>query len=169
MIDISAENQRYAQELAAAAGVHLDFLVADFAELPLDRYAEAFDIAFSEGGILHYFSALEAFFGRITAWLAPGGRLILNDFHPLRKVFSPEIGTDGDYFDSRHHERPVAYESNFDDADRAAFPKCMLRYYTLGEMVTALGQSGLHIMAMRELPSESSPKRPAEFIIVARK
>ena len=56
IVDISEENQKYAMELAEEADVHIDYLVSDFLELNIDEIKNNFDIAYLEGGILHYFS-----------------------------------------------------------------------------------------------------------------
>ena len=167
IIDISEENRRYALELAQCAGVHLEYEVADFATYYNDRYTGYFDIVFSEGGILHYFGELNPFFAKIASYLAASGQLILNDFHPYRKILSPEIGTDGDYFDTELHLATVAYESRFDESERKAFPKCLLRYHTIAEIVTAIGRNGLCIREMRELKREGMEHIPGEFTIVA--
>jgi SAM-dependent methyltransferase len=173
IIDISEENRLYALELAQHAGVHLDYVVADFVSYHDDKYLGYFDIVFAEGGILHYFGELGSFFSKVARYLAPTGTLILNDFHPYRKILFPQIGTNGDYFEEGLHEGAVAYEGRFDEWERKAFPKCLLRYYTIGEIITAIGKNGLRIEEMRELRRtgmEHIPEHiPYEFTIVAHK
>ncbi len=169
IIDISEENRRYAMELAECAGVTLTYEVADFGTYHNERYLGYFDIAFSEGGILHYFTNLDDFFSRLASFVRRGGQLILNDFHPYRKVFDSQIGTDANYFDDNLHEGPVAYESEFDQSERGSFPKCLLRFYRIGEIVTSIGRNGFCIKEMRELKKTGMEKIPGEFTIVAEK
>jgi 2-polyprenyl-3-methyl-5-hydroxy-6-metoxy-1,4-benzoquinol methylase len=169
IVDISEENRRYALELAQCAHVNITYEVADFSTYHNERYDSYFDIAFSEGGILHYFGDLDAFFCRLASFVKKGGCLILNDFHPFRKLFDSQIGTDGNYFDSDLHEGPVAYESEFAEAERKSFPKCLLRFYRIGEIITSIGKNGFWIKEMRELKKFGMEKVPGEFTIVAEK
>jgi len=168
VIDISRENGRYAAELAAAAGVALEYVVADYASCDLSRFEGRFDIAYMEGGVLHYFGDLDALFDRTRKLLRAGGCLVLNDFHPFRKCVDGAVPTDGDYFDADLHDAPVAYEDLLHGADKASMPKCLLRYWTLGEIVTGIAKSGLRIERMRETPYLTRPKIPGDFTIVAR-
>ena len=167
VIDISEENQKYALELAKHANVELRYELGDFTKYENENFNGYFDIAFSEGGILHYFNDLDAFFKKISRYLRVGGTLILNDFHPLRKILSSSTGTDGDYFDDELHVFPVAYEDQFDEAERKDFPKCLLRFYRLGEIVTAVGQNQMQITELRELQRIGNEKIPGEFTLVA--
>jgi SAM-dependent methyltransferase len=169
IIDISEENRRYALELAKHADVELKYKVGDFITYEDATDLGYFDIVFSEGGILHYFSDLRLLFHKMNRYLRNGGRLILNDFHPFRKVLFPEIGTDGDYFESDMHTRPVAYESRFKESEWAQFPKCSLRFYTIGEIITAIGQNGFCIKELRELKRVGMEYTPSEFTLVAEK
>ena len=167
IIDISEENQRYAMELAKYADVDLRFELGDFITYENDSFKGYFDIAFSEGGILHYFNDLDAFFGKISRYLRVGGTLILNDSHPFRKIMSANTGTNGDYFDDNLHVFPVAYEDQFDKAEQKDFPKCLLRFYRIGEIVTAVGQNRMQITELRELKRIGNEKIPGEFTLVA--
>ena len=169
VIDVSEENRRYAMELAESAGVRLTYEVADFSTYHNERYLGYFDIAFSEGGILHYFRNLDDFFSRLAVFVRRGGEVIVNDFHPYRKLSDTHIGTDGNYFDDNLHEGPVAYESEFPESERGSFPKCLLRFYRIGEIITAIGKNGFCIKEMRELNKMGMERIPGEFTIVAEK
>jgi 2-polyprenyl-3-methyl-5-hydroxy-6-metoxy-1,4-benzoquinol methylase len=169
VIDISEENARYARELAAAAGVSIEYIVTDFQTFEDEGLTGRFDIAFSEGGILHYFGDLDQYFRRVASFIRPGGTLLLNDFHPFRKILQPENGTGGDYFFDQQFTGAVAYESFFPEDEQPLFPKCLLRLFTVGEIITAIGQNGLMIEEMRELPKMDREKVPGEFTLVARK
>jgi len=62
VFDISEENKKYALELAECAGVTINYEVGDFNNVDLERFGNAFDIAYLEGGILHYFHDIDRFF-----------------------------------------------------------------------------------------------------------
>src|SRR3972149_7639655 len=87
VVDCAEENRRYARELAAAAGVALDYRVADSIvadTLGLGR----FDIVLMELGVLHYHQDIARFFAVVAALTKPGGVMLLNEFHPVqRKLF----------------------------------------------------------------------------------
>ncbi|MFD2178290.1 class I SAM-dependent methyltransferase [Veronia pacifica] len=169
IIDISEENKKYALELANHTNVKLRYEISDFITYHDDALNEYFDIVFCEGGILHYFDDLHVFFDKVSKYLRVGGMLILNDFHPFRKIISSSTGTDGDYFDEKLRNFPVAYENQFDEKEQEIFPKCSLKFYQLGEIVTAVGQNDMQITELRELPKPGDKKVPGEFTLIAKK
>ena len=61
VFDISGENRKYAMEVAHAASARIDYEVCDILEIDLNKYGRHFDIAFMEGGILHYFHDIDEF------------------------------------------------------------------------------------------------------------
>lgn len=171
VFDISAENCRYALELARAAGVSLDYVLGDFCQTA-PAYAGAFHIAYMEGGILHYFPDLPRFTRLLYAILKPGGRLILSDFHPFRKLDPANPACEqcaGDYFDRGIHTGDLAYKPFFPAAERVDFPPCRLRYYTLEEILGAVLDAGFVLRRFREVPDWGEGKRPGEFVIYAGK
>ena len=128
VFDISEENKRYALELADCAGVSINYEIGDFNNVDFNRYGSVFDIAYLEGGILHYFHDIDLFFQGLYDIIKPDGKLILSDFHPFRKIVAiGQVGknaqvTDGDYFDSRVFNGDVAYKSYFPQDEQQLFP-----------------------------------------------
>ena len=86
IFDISDENKRYALELAQYAGIQIDYVVGDFYDADINKYNEYFDIAYLEGGILHYFNDINKLTKMLCEILKLGGKLILSDFHPIRPI-----------------------------------------------------------------------------------
>ncbi|MCL2772945.1 MAG: class I SAM-dependent methyltransferase [Oscillospiraceae bacterium] len=168
IFDISEENKRYALELAKEAGVNIEYILGDFCETDLTKYGNMFDIVYPEGGILHYFSDIDAFTKTLYAITKPNGILILSDYHPYRKINGLEQ-TEGDYFDSRWHNRNVAYQDEFPQEEQALFPKCICRYFTLSEIINSVIASGFTIKEFIEHPHYEDTKRPGEFTIIAYK
>ena len=173
VFDLWEENRRYALELARCAGVELGYAVGDFLDIPLEQYAGSFDISYSEGGILHYFSDISRLTQTLFAILKPGGKLILSDFHPLRKIIPlGETGknaraADGDYFESELHDGSVAYQNFFPSDEQGAFPQCRLRFYTLSEIINAVIGAGFTLKEFTEHPHWENKKLPGEFTIYA--
>ena len=172
VVDISPEGARYALELAEAAGVQINYLIADVMELPVQELANNFDLAYMEGGVFHYFADLSRIARIIHAILSPGGRLVASDLHPIRKCLSVSEGHGllaGNYFDERFHDGDVAYQQFFPEEEHNDFPKCQLRYWTLGEIVTTFAGAGLTIEQLVELPHPQLADIPGQFILTATK
>ncbi|MFD1884828.1 class I SAM-dependent methyltransferase [Paenibacillus wenxiniae] len=180
--DFSPENEQYALELAAAADVPLQYIVSDVLELPQTLNGH-YDIAFMEFGILHYFTDLHPLWAVVARLLQPGGRLVLQDFHPISTKLISSRGTtakirkhkvDGDYFDTSLVEKEVSYSKYAESGQvQEEKQKVYLRNWTLGEIVTSIANTGLIIKTLEELPNQSSEVFdkgiPKTFTIVAEK
>ncbi|MDF2841423.1 MAG: hypothetical protein K0Q99_2195 [Clostridia bacterium] len=129
VIDISQGNAKYARELALEAGVDIKFIV----------------------------SAVKL--------LKQGGRFVLRDFHPIStKLISSRGSTakvrkhkvDGDYFDVGLEEKEVSFAKYLPEGVVKETRIVYWRRWTLGEVVTAVAQSGLTIKLLQEEPNLSS-------------
>ncbi len=170
VFDISEPNARYGLELANAANTSITYVTSDFIKSTEDKqYNQHFDLIILELGILHYFLDLDSFIEALSQILKPNGQLILNEFHPLnRKGFQEDTQVfTGDYFDSRTQTVPVAY-ADFHKTPEL-LPTCLVRYWTLGEVVTSFAQNNFRIEKLVELATRQNPKVPAQFTLVASK
>lgn len=171
VFDISAENRRYALELAKAAGVQLGYCLGDVLDLDTVAYGEYFDVVFMEGGVLHYFHELNAFFEIMHRILKPGGRLICSDFHPFTKVADalhleqPVMS----YFSTEVFEGEMAHARFFGEETRRRFPRCSYRKYTLSEILNGLLHCGFALRRFDEHPAWENERLPGEFTLVAMK
>ena len=141
VIDFSLENQRFALELAAAAEVTIDYAVCDVLKAADLNGACDFDVLVLELGILHYHQDLDLFFAVMRKLAVRGGTLVLNEFHPLqRKLF----WTQGprDYLQTKLTEADVPNP----DAAGASLGKCLYRFWTMGEIVTAVIKAGFIVL-----------------------
>lgn len=181
IVDFSVENKAYADELAAAAGVRVEYVVADVMQLPEEQVPNSYDVVFMEFGILHYFLDLKPLFEIVSKLLQPQGVLILQDFHPVSTKLICSRGTTanirkhkvtGNYFDTALQEKEVAF-SKFLQAAQQPVQKVQLRNWTMGEIITAVAHNSLYIRTLEELPNESSETFdvgiPKTFTIVAEK
>ncbi|MBQ2952978.1 MAG: class I SAM-dependent methyltransferase [Clostridia bacterium] len=169
VFDLSRDNRRYALELADAAGVQLDYQLGDVMEIDPARFGGAFDVVFMEGGVLHYFHDLDAFMALMRRLLRPGGRMICSDFHPFTKVLD-SLGLQTqtmDYFDASVVEGEMAHARFYPEEERAKFPRCSLRRYTMGEIVNAIIGAGFTLRRLDEHPAWENPALPGEFTILA--
>lgn len=179
IVDISEANKKYAMEVAKEAGVNLTYIVSDFLELNIDKMCNYFDIVYMEGGILHYFSDINEFSKKIYSLLKIGGKVVLNDFHPIRKIFKVRDICDfrddvleltGDYFENTLQIGEVAHEKYFSENEQNEFPKCLLRYWTMGEIISSFASAGFVIDKLVEGPRFDSNKNiPGEFTLIASK
>jgi SAM-dependent methyltransferase len=182
VVDIASENARYAKELAMHAGVPLRYVVSDVLELPSEELNGDYDLVLMEFGILHYFTDLAPLMNVVNNLLRPGGRFVLQDFHPVTTKLISSKGTTanirkhkvtGDYFDASVKEVDVAYSKFLQGDERSELPKVKQRYWTLGEIVTAVASTGLMIRELVEEPNQSSEVFdkgiPKSFTVVADK
>lgn len=169
VFDISEQNKKYAMELADAARVAIRYEVCDVLEIDLQKYGEAFDVVFMEGGILHYFHDLGQFMGMMHALLKPGGTLICSDFHPLTKIYDV-LGFQQpprSYFSTEVFEGEMPHAKFYDKEKRSTFPKCSLRKYTLSEIINGVIGAGFALKRFDEHPAWTNPDLPGEFTVIA--
>jgi len=169
VFDISSDNRRYAMELAEAAGVTIDYQVCDVLQIDMNCYRNSFDVVFMEGGILHYFHDLNAFMRVMNQLLKPGGKMICSDFHPFTKIMDTlELGQPVmDYFETDCFESEMAHARFFPENIRRNIPKCVLRKYTISEILNSVVSSGFLLQRFDEHPAWTKPKLPGEFTLTA--
>jgi 2-polyprenyl-3-methyl-5-hydroxy-6-metoxy-1,4-benzoquinol methylase len=166
VIDFAEENRRYALELADAAGVAIDYHLADVIEAGILGLDGSFDALVLELGILHYHQDLDRFFAVMAGLLRPGGRLVLNEFHPVeRKLLQPGPGAPRNYFEVEL----IVGEVPNPTGDGRSLGTCVYRAWTLGEIVTASIEAGFRLERLEELPSWDDPTIPGMFTLVATK
>lgn len=177
VVDFSEGNKRYAMELAAEANVKINYILSDVLEINKYNLNNSYDIVFAEMGILHYFLDLKPFMKLIYDLLKNNGTFVLRDFHPIStKLISSKGSTakirkhkvTGDYFDTSLEEKEAAYSKYLNSGTPE---KVLLRKWNLGEIVTAVADSGLILKSLEEEPNlscESFDKGiPKTFTLVA--
>lgn len=171
VFDISRDNQRYALELAQAAGVRISYQLGDVLEIDMTCFGGAFDVVFMEGGVLHYFHDIDRFMALMHGLLSPGGRMICSDFHPFTKM-KDTLGLQTrtmSYFCTDVFEGEMAHARFYPKEIRAQFPTCRLRRYTMSEIVNAAIGAGFILRRLDEHPAWENPDVPGEFTLVAQK
>jgi 2-polyprenyl-3-methyl-5-hydroxy-6-metoxy-1,4-benzoquinol methylase len=172
VVDISEENRLYATQVATAAGVKLNYICSDVLNIPNEDELGQFDIVLLEFGILHYFTNLESIFSVAQRRLRTNARLILTDFHPFARTW---VGTynltnpTGNYFDNSVHEGEVAFAKLLPDEERSGLGKVLVRSWTVGEIITAIGSIGLYIRTFEEIASPTNAQIPEFFTVIADK
>lgn len=164
-VDISDEAITFATQLAADSGIAAEFVRADVIDW-LAATDERFDVVFCSYGVVGWLSDLGAWARGIQRVLAPDGRIVYVEFHPL--VWSLDGGfrfsRDPYFAPGRVFTDPVedyvgrsgellapsgfvATETTFENPHAAnAFQ------WTLGDIVTAVASAGLVIERLDEYP-----------------
>lgn len=169
MFDISEDNKRYAQEVAEAANVKINYQVCDVLEIDRKVYANSFDIVFMEGGVLHYFHDINDFMKIMYSLLKNGGKMICSDFHPFTKIIDTLLlqqKTMG-YFSTDIFEGEMAHARFISDEIRKALPLCSYRKYMISEIINSVIGNGLTLRQFDEHPAWENPDVPGEFTLVA--
>ncbi|HEY1750165.1 MAG TPA: methyltransferase domain-containing protein [Caulobacteraceae bacterium] len=162
VLDFAEENRRYALELAAAAGAAIDYRLGDVIEAGGLGLAP-FDWVVMELGIFHYHQDLGRFFAVMAALTRPGGRLLVNEFHPVqRKLFSRDGGAP-DYFETALAEAAVPDPTG----QGRDLGTCVLRRWTLAEIVNAAIGAGFVLERLEEHPDWTDPTIPGTFTLLA--
>lgn len=165
IVDYSPGNARYAHELAEAAGVKLNYVLSDVLHMPESVLGTGYDLALAELGIVHYFTDLKPLMEVVYNLLAPGGRFILRDFHPVSTKLLTYRGPTaktrkykvaGDYFDTSLEQVTVPYAKHLADGSPVINKQVVWRKWTLGEVVTAVASANLFIRVLQEEPNLSS-------------
>lgn len=172
VVDLSAENQRYALDVAAAASVKVDYICSDALNIPEEETLGQYDFVLMEFGILHYFTDLSAIFDVVRRRLRPNGRFMLTDFHPFARAWANTSNLtepSGNYFEKGIKEGDVAFAKLLPEEDRAGLGKVLACSWTLGDILSAAGAAGLYIRVFEEIPSPSNPNIPEFYTLVADK
>lgn len=175
-IDLSDEAIAFARRLSSETG-----LAATFVESEVVRYLETtddrFDLAFSSYGTIGWLPDLEAWARGVKRILAPGGRLVLVEFHPLVWSFDADLHLTGDdYFSPDPFVAPVgdyvkdagaALGAVVSDRPVETVPNDVAAtsyQYGLGQIVTAIIAAGLSLETLVEYPHSNGCKVTAGLV-----
>jgi SAM-dependent methyltransferase len=174
-VDISDEAIGFARQLSADSGISATFARADI----FDWLAEAaerderYEIVFTSYGVLIWVSDIRAWARGIASVLAPGGRLVLLEFHPFSMIFDWDWSHTFPYFTEG---TPISYEHGVGDyvalSGGALSPSGHLDgvqnfvnphpghefLWGVGEIATAMLDAGLTIVTLREYPYSNGGK-----------
>ena len=158
--DFSPAALAKARDIAARAGVEVEYVEADSTALPVSLH-DRFDVVYATIGVLTWIGDLDAWMRSAAAALRPGGRLVLVELHPLyMAVGSVEpLVLDFPYADAGPRE--FDEDGSYADPDaKLAATKTVQFAHSLGEVVTAALDAGLRVDALREhLEVELDPRR----------
>lgn len=167
-VDLSDEAIGFATRLAHDAGLPATFIESE-AQAFLDRAEPgSFDVVFMSYGALIWIADIKRLFRGINRVLAPGGRYVTLEFHPLVWSFDDELRLKDPYFAPGHvfsdpvndyvaasGEALAPSGLTPDAGDEAAFvnPHQAHSYqHPVADQLTAMIDAGLTISTVREYP-----------------
>ncbi len=177
-VDIAPSHVATGLAKAGALGVEVDFRVADMTDLPED--VRGFDVIYISWGGLCWVPDLGPWVHDMAQRLAPGGRLVIAEHHPLWEVLSVD--------DSRLRvSRSYVDQGWRDGADVLKQPEVVRQLggrpppstsfvWSIGAVVTALLAAGLVVVHLQEHALASmypglpgAAHLPATYVAAARK
>lgn len=154
-VDFSQNAIDEARALANATGLEdqATFVESNVLGLELDR---TFDVVFTSYGAINWLPDLDAWAATIDHHIRPGGTFYIAEFHPFALMFEDLSEQHGrlayPYFDQ---DEPLTFEEDGSYAD----PDASLEHtrtnewsHSLGAIITALCDIGLHIEFLHEFP-----------------
>jgi SAM-dependent methyltransferase len=168
-VDISEQ----ALALARAQWPTILWVQGDVHELPRELRRGRFDLVYTGGGVLNWLHDLEAWADGIASALRVGGDLLVFDEHPVAQCVDGLMHWRENYFDE--HVVIDDGREHLDVPGEAARESGHTRFWRLGQIISALGQSGLGIRALEEYPQQSGNFRrqdarlPGTFLLHARR
>jgi SAM-dependent methyltransferase len=162
-LDFSAASVAAAKDIAAKAGLDVDYVCANVYDAVEALEGRRFDIVHTGKGALCYLPDLPSWAGVVARLLRPGGRLHLVEFHPLLNSLGPKPAPgEGAELLLRHDylggAGPVHRDATHTYTDGPAVEGATDSYewmHGIGEVVDALTGAGLTVRRLRE--SEELP------------
>jgi len=156
-VDFSPRMLELAERLTRATGAPARWILADVLDTPHDLDGTG-DLVYTGRGSLIWLQDLDAWAVVVARLLAPGGRFVLFEGHPVEWLFALDedgrwVATDYDYFAGPEASRgwAPAYIDHLSLADAGQSWK-FARAWTLGEVITALLRAGLRLERVAEHP-----------------
>ena len=178
-VDIAERQIELARQKAREAGIPARFVVADVLHLPADLQRGEFHIVYTGDGVIPWLPDLTPWAAGIHSALAPSGRFVLWETHPLLpclQVDGDQIHVEGDYFGRGQVEFSTGWR-HFPGASDTRAVKAQFAW-PLGDIVTTLAQAGLRIELLREYrhaehhrfpPPTALARIPSKYLLLARK
>jgi SAM-dependent methyltransferase len=173
-VDISDEAIEFARTLSAGSGIAGTFERSDVYEW-LSTTTGQFDIVFCSYGALCWLSDLATWARGVARVLAPGGRLVVVEFHPMVNLFDDDgrIGSGptkggggarldwaqgiGDYVAASEGALPAG-EHHVSGAPFKNPEPCHEWEWSIADIVDAVARGGLRIERVREWPYSNGCK-----------
>jgi SAM-dependent methyltransferase len=161
-VDISTEAVEVARELATEAGLEdrARFVQSDVYELadgsPIAD--EVFDIVYTSFGVLFWLPSLEEWATVVSQFVREGGTFYLVDHHPFTNTLSEDSTAENLKVRYPYFRERISYDATETGSYAGVEPEELEHgpthgwSHSLGEIVSALCESGLRLEFLREYP-----------------
>jgi SAM-dependent methyltransferase len=144
-----------AEQLRAVSphGDKARFICADVYALS-DDLCGRFDLALISIGVLNWMPDLTRFLQVVSSLLAPGGRLVIYETHPMLDMFEPHGKDPHTPQYSYFRTEPFITEDEivYDGSATAKAPPSYWQFHTMGAIVTGCIKAGMQIVELTEYP-----------------
>jgi len=135
---------------ARIIGVELDFVQTDLYDMAAIN-SESFELAYAAQAT-RQLEDINRFYAEVHRVLTPGGRLIINEYHPVRRIWKQEPGhprAECSYFDRRRvrEEDELIPDPNAPGVSLGKFDFS----WTIADHFGALAAAGFRVMALEEI------------------
>lgn len=144
-VDISENQLAVARQRATELGLPVKFRQSDVTDLAA-LATGSFDVVYTGGHVAVWVSDLKRFYTEAVRILKPGGRFIVSEYHPFRRVWkaaTDRLELANDYF----ARGPFTY-------DGAAVKQYEFQW-TVSDYITAVMAAGCELLAVEEFGSGS--------------
>lgn len=177
-VDISPTHLATGRTKAAQLGLAVDFLEWDMNAL--DDDLGEFDIIYISWNGICWVPDLTAWTKHISRRLAPGGRLVISEHHPLWEVLTVRddatLSISGDYFGARRdgYADPMKAPQVTRELGQPDLPHSSF-VWSIGAVISAVLDAGLRVTSFREFPEPdmyaglgtSAQSIPATYLLTA--
>ena len=174
-VDISQKQLDIAAERAGKLGLSIHFVRADVTDLSA-LVDETFDVVYTGGHVAVWVSDLKTYYAEACRILKSGGRFVVNEYHPFRRLWKEvpnALELEFGYFDwgphcyDRSEEVPGTKEGSLPSYEF---------HWTVSDYVSAMLEAGCELVALHEIDDqgrswEAAPLEglPGDLLLLGRK
>ena len=167
-VDISERRLHIAQERADTLGLKVTFLRSDVTDLGA-LSDDTFDLVYTGGHMSVWISDIRKYYAEAVRILKPGGVYIVNDYHPIRRIWHDSEGSEPGH--SYFNRGPYKYQS---DGGAQTFEY----HWTVADHIQAVLDAGCSLLKVDEYGEKVEDefwmkvkleKLPATILIVGKK
>jgi len=152
-VDLSDESIREAKSLRNELGLNSTFIQSDIYDLDKMLH-DSYDIVFTSYGVILWLPDLKEWARIIHSLLNPGGTFYIIEFHPFLDIIDEEFTFfKYPYFDNKDNQ-PLEFseKGTYANPDADIESTTYGWPHSIGDVITALSESGLQIKFLHEFP-----------------